>query len=259
LGLKVVETWKGEPTERAVVRYMPSLGCPAPAHYEVGEHVVAFLFKDDEGGWRTRGMSYGSLYPHFDELETLEGAVRAVASEDKRSWHVARSADPVTRWHGLYELVPNIDGRHHYYDRTDREQYPLSGDEQRIIAEGFVARPKLDVTFAMTLAALRGYDSRAVDRLAVAGIDELLTWEYPPSWATAALLETLIRHGVEPPPPKAPPKDDDPIFWAREETDRATELTRIWIGNRLDLVAAETPKFVRRRPRVRSVGQDTPL
>jgi len=64
---------------------------------------------------------------HADsELASYRTAVHRFLSPENKGTRldklVTMAADPTTRWHGLYQLVPGSDEDHAYYDRTARPQ-----------------------------------------------------------------------------------------------------------------------------------------
>lgn len=266
--LEVLETWRGPSLEVVRVPYPAGLLCPAPPRYVVGELVLAFL-AEEEGEWRTVALSYGTLYPHFDELEIWRErvasaiALRAngeVTGAQRQRWLVETAARAATRWHGVYELNPAADRLHSYYDRTRPKVGVLTAEEVEILARGLTKEPVIDTNLVAILDLLRGHPSREVDALAVAASDLLAGLEEPPYFFDALVQLTLERLGkVERPPEPAPAGElDDPLLvgvphqapWAKQAW--AAVRATIQIGT--SSVALGGP----RSPRVRGTGGETP-
>ncbi len=203
--LKVVETLKGPELESIRVPYAANMACPTPARYSENETVVAFLARD-QGGWRTVALSYGTLYPkgaEVDDLSTMIAAARAIQESPapsktkelrKREWLVQATALPGTRWHGLYELEPGSDRIRSFYDRSGKpKQTRLAKRHRELLAEAFVKAPKMDPTFSMMLAILRGHQDPLVDQVALGGLEGLLALETLPWWVQDLMWAVLAR------------------------------------------------------------------
>lgn len=204
--LVVQEVWKGAEVSRVRVEFPASLICPAPPRYEVNEQVLAFLARDEDAGWRTVGLSYGTLYPQPDDIEDFRTlvseavhiqAVPWLREPAKRQWLVNAASSSATRWHALYELLPETDRLHNFYDSTDGQDRVSSLTLSQLdqIARGFVEDPPVDRTLPMALAVLETYGSNEVDEAAVFAIEALLLEEYVPWWIPDALLRVLMRYG----------------------------------------------------------------
>lgn len=205
--LRVLETWKGPRRERLTVRYEATMICPAPAVYLAGERVLAFLSRDRGGSWTTLGLSYGSLYPRGAEVDDyrelvrwairLQRSPRAGRAGERLEWLVEAASRPGTRWHGLYELHPQADWIHAYYDQSARPaaERRLARRHLQKIADGFVAAPPTDGTLPMALAVLAGWQAEDVDLTATSVIEALVAADRPPYWVRDALGLLLLRLG----------------------------------------------------------------
>lgn len=202
--LRILETWKGSADGEIEVRFPGDLVCPAPPRYVEDEDVVAFLSLTEKG-WTTIALSYGTLYPeNREELANLQRMVgRAVSLQekgrispaDRLDWLVEAAALPGTRWHGLYELEPQGDEVHSFYDREDREAFSLSPAHRQRIARGFVERPVTDFTLPMILRLLAGHADPQVDETAAAALEGAAAEKRLPHWFGEALVLVLERFG----------------------------------------------------------------
>jgi hypothetical protein len=219
--LSVTEAWKGHPGARIEVPYPGGMICPAPPRYEVGLPVIAFLEHDKRGRYDTVGLSYGTLYPEPNEVETYKALVKLAvaarsiedaATRDKArvDWHVRAAIAPATRWHGIYALAPEGDALHAFYDRQPRKPMMLSADQLTALARGFVAAPVMDVTMPMMLKVLAAHRDPAVDETAVAAVDTALAWKQPPFW-TVELVTLTSGRLMQKLPPIRRGKDRDEL------------------------------------------------
>ena len=242
--LRVSQTLKGPRMKTVEVPYEADLPCPAPARYAVDETVVAFLEREP-GGWRTVSRSYGTLYPEGDEMQDVLTMVRAALAIQrtvseveemkarKTDWLVQAVALPGTRWHGLHQLAPKdarISGR-------DGQPARLTvGDRHRaLLAEAFVQAPRLDYTFPLMLALLRGVEDSRVDELALGVLERQLALERPPYWIRSLLWMVLARWGDARPPARLEPLDVEPWEVGPEH------LRRIWSEAKLELEIPDVP------------------
>lgn len=175
--LKVLERWHGPELDEVRVSFPEQLICPAPPLYIKGEVVLAFLARSDTG-WETIGLSYGTLYPHLDELDAWREAVAAVlllrargepTEAERRRWLVETAARAATRWHGVWELNPYPGPL--YGPRARTSSSSLNAEETAILARGLAREPTLDEDLIAVLDLLRGHPSRELDAIAVAGMD----------------------------------------------------------------------------------------
>lgn len=201
--LKVRETWKGSvhPGERIDVHFAANLDCAAPARYEPGLSVVAFLMKQRRQ-WHTVALSYGTRYPEnpsevkaFRHVVTAAREAQALrtATENsqetpefeaaRRDWRVLAALHPATRWDGLHgaTLGPGLTPAH-----------------QQQLARALVEHPPFDPKLLQMLAALREYPSKDVDRTTANILEILITKEGALEWTGFALDRLRERYGEKP-------------------------------------------------------------
>lgn len=123
--------------------------CPAPAHYEKGTTVLAFLDKEKKG-YSTHALSYGSKtldelgYTSYKERIFEIQKILKIQNEQEKTtktldWLISCAVNPVTRWEGIYELSPQSDFMS-YYDQdkeTYQRKYILTEDQKSILREAF--------------------------------------------------------------------------------------------------------------------------
>ncbi|TQF12883.1 hypothetical protein FJV41_26765 [Myxococcus llanfairpwllgwyngyllgogerychwyrndrobwllllantysiliogogogochensis] len=225
--LRVREAWKGNARqgEQLEVHWI-ELACPAPARFEKGLAVVAFL-THRAGKWRAVAKSYGTRYPASnDDLEAYRRAVTLARNAHEKwtqerivgrggnleaarvDWQVRVSAHPATRWDGLYGLVPEGDSARAFYDGRVRTPVVLTGAQREQLARGFVERPPLDRALPMMLKALRGHSDKEVDLMAARALETALTLDGPPGWVPRAFSLLRERFGEKLPPRRAPTQEE---------------------------------------------------
>jgi hypothetical protein len=195
--LEVLETWKGSAPEEVRVAF-PTFICPAPPRYVEGELVLAFLRTSETkyqtlADYRTVGLSYGSLYPQLDEIEVWRAAVslamelhvhRKPTADEHRRWLVEVAARRPTRWHGIYDLDEIA---------RARGKLSLTAIEMSVLARGIVNEPSLDSSLVTALRLLRDHQSRELDRVATAAVDELMRDAPTPADFDELVVLTLDR------------------------------------------------------------------
>ena len=267
--LDLREIWKGSAASIIEVVYPQGLLCPAPPRFVVGERVLAFLGRDQAEAWYAVGLSYGTLYPDDAELADFRAATESALElqavrqglsarrqRDLRiEWLVEAASRPGTRWHGLYELHPQSDGLHSYYDRSRPRlagRPALRAEQLQRIARGFTHQPPLDRTLPMALGVLDSLTSPKVDQAAAAAIATLVAREQAPYWIRDALMLLLRRLGDEDPAAR--------IAVLGELHDRVeTETLRgLWRQITAQYRLGEVEPLADREPRVGGVGSDTP-
>ncbi len=118
--LRVLRSLKGPASHDDAISVVFASGmlCPSPAHYPVGETVLAFLSQDEDdltGVYRTVALSYGSksLAPadlavyvtRIRELLALEEGSKSPARQaGLNEWITEVMAHPATRYEGLIDL-----------------------------------------------------------------------------------------------------------------------------------------------------------
>ncbi len=114
--LRIISCLKGAGQDVVVVYYNPHMVCPAPARFEEGTSVLAFLVPSEkEPGYRTCSLSYGAkmltgeeLKAYLARIEDLKTIV-AIDDEDLRvqkttEWLMKCVEEQATRWEGLLDL-----------------------------------------------------------------------------------------------------------------------------------------------------------
>ena len=139
------------------VHFSPGMICPAPARYEEGTQVLAFLGKNKHGGgYYTHALSYGSKTLETEdylvykrriiEMQNIqlmdEGEAKNALLLD---WFVNCATHPATRWEGTYELSALSDFMS-FYDQDEegvRKQYELLDYHKLALAEALFATEDL--------------------------------------------------------------------------------------------------------------------
>jgi len=261
--LRVRESWKGEVLAAVNVNFDSNMMCPAAPRYAKGKVVAAFLGREEDH-WSTVALSYGTLYPAAGEIEDFRARVKEAVElqarpeldpEDKTEWLVRAASRPSTRWHGLYELIPESDGLHFYYDqkggtRTGREH--LTPAQLTRIARGFVTQPSVDRTLPMILSLFQDLPYHAFDRAAIAVVEALLLRDTVPWWFDDALEPLLKRLGD--------PDPESRLRSVRERFERKDmkALREIWKQTKKDLDLPEVPAARDQAAEVWGVGSNTP-
>ncbi len=263
--LEVDEVWKGEAGVSVEVPFPRSMICPAPPVYAENHSVLAFLAWDEaSGAWSTVALSYGTLYPAADELADFRRLTRQALTLQKGrrlrrpavGWLIEAAASPATRWHGLYELIPELDRLHAFYDDLSERpatRFRLSSDHLAVLAGGFARMPRVDPTTPMALGALLDYRSKEVDRAAAAVVEAALADEQPAYWLPEAVFLTLDRFGDPNPRQRLAALQEGPARRAPIEAWRA-----LWQQARVELGIPAVPPAERRDRDVWGVGEGTP-
>lgn len=213
--LRVVEVWKGDADGDIEVAFGSGVICPAPAHYEEGATVLAFLERPDQetaptrdasdARWRTVGLSYGSLYPRDEDLPLFRDLVAdAVALQSRghvpeaarRAWHVGAATHRATRWHGLMGLPLAVEGMRDDDDDPDshRRSEPTA-DERRELMRGFADEPSDDDTIAMMLVFVGRQRDDAFDQAVLGQLERALAEDEIGYWLPDALARMTERFG----------------------------------------------------------------
>jgi hypothetical protein len=213
--LRVAETWKGDGGTDVDVAFGSGVICPAPAHYEAGATVLAFLARPDEKTaltkdapdvrWRTVSLSYGSLYPRDEDLPILRDlVVEALALQSRgpvpeaarRAWHVRAATHRATRWHGLMGLPLPVEGMGDGDGGpgSPRRSEPAP-DERREVLRGFADDPSDDGTIAMTLVFVGRQPDDAFDQAMLGQLERVLADDDIAYWLPDALARMAERFG----------------------------------------------------------------
>jgi len=277
--LRIREAWKGQAPkgERLGVTFHPSVICPAPPRYEPGHAVVAFLVRQGETWW-TAALSYGTRYP-ADAVETeayrqavtrahraqvratqpATGSPKTDLEQGRLDWLVFVATQPALRWDGLYDLVPQADTNHFFYDRSPAQTAPsLTQSHREQLADSFVKHPPNDQTLPMLLAVLRGHKNTAVDAVAASALESVFQnrKQAPPDWTGLALDLLRERLGEKPVKPTAPLEDP---LQATASGDDASDLGQRWERfkqrHHLKPLVQSPPPH---KPLVPGTGGDTP-
>lgn len=232
--LRVREVWKGRASEtlwielplhrvgsqfarrllRRIVRDLAS-PVPSPGPIEAPETVVAFFDRSDlsEDSRRAGKALFVRLLPQPGDTEGWREVVAAAVDvQGKRPYDTAGALSPEESFGPLYHrwrvlaLARRVtrqqlldDGETVTPDalrRSSRSAVSTRGD-QTVLAEGFVREPSLGFGLAQILFLLRGYESPALDEMAVGCVESMLANTDPlPGDAGMAAALTLERHGA---------------------------------------------------------------
>ena len=131
------------------VLFTPGMICPAPAHYEKGTAVLAFLDKKKKR-FSTHALSYGAKTMNKSAFEVYKKRILEIQhilsiknGEEKNiktiDWLISCAVNSDTRWEGIYELSPESDFMS-YYDQ-DKEtfirKYGLNDNQKSRLREAF--------------------------------------------------------------------------------------------------------------------------
>jgi hypothetical protein len=160
VALDIERVLKGDPGVGVlVVPHERGFICPAPARYEIGSRVLAFVDRTDSGGFRTHALSYGAKTLEPADLAVyLQRIAEQLAIErmpegpdrlaEQVEWLVRCAEHPATRWEGAYELVTDVDGRfgaRRSADRTSAYAKALTGAQRERLRAAFLAAESLDL------------------------------------------------------------------------------------------------------------------
>jgi hypothetical protein len=266
--LSVLETWHGNEMDWIDVRFPAGMICPAPPVYAKGRTVLAFLELEKDGQFSTVGLSYGTFYPDEEGIDALREVVAQARelhanglfeTEDRRGWLVFAATRRATRWSALYELVPESDEVHYFYDTKARSpRLPVTHQEMAAIADGFVRAPSLDQTFLMTLGLLGTQDHDAFDATAVAVFDAVMSSQPIPRWAKNALPLLFSRFELDAPATSAVvTSPEHPDRWSVHPHALDADLLDIWLEARKRIRIRAVPVLELERPPM-PVGGNTP-
>jgi hypothetical protein len=129
------------------VFFSPNMICPAPAHYEVGTSVLAFLRRlENKGEYVTHALSYGAKTLDVSEYQIYKQRIlemheimKITDGEEKVTqtidWLLTCALNPATRWEGIYELSPQSDFMSYYDEDLDIlvPKAPLTKQQKALI------------------------------------------------------------------------------------------------------------------------------
>ncbi len=153
VALDVEKILKGRlPVGTIVVPHELGTVCPAPARYEVGTRVLAFLDGGQSGTFTTHALSYGAktlddagLGVYLERIEEQlaiqhmpEGSERLAAQVE---WLVKCAEHPATRWEGAYEFTTDVGRRIHGPTRFARE---LSHPQRERLRAAYLSAESFD-------------------------------------------------------------------------------------------------------------------
>lgn len=157
VALDIEQLLKGALAVRTIVLpHDVGLICPAPARYEVGTRVLAFLDRTERGGFVTHALSYGAktldeagLIAYRERIEEQleiermqEGPERLAAQVE---WLVACAEHPATRWEGAYEFSTDAEARIRR-DSSDPARFSraLSGAQRERLRRAYLSADSFD-------------------------------------------------------------------------------------------------------------------
>lgn len=130
--------------------------CPAPARYEVGTRVLAFLYRTERGDFRTHALSYGAktldpagLAVYLKRIEEQfaieripEGPGRLAAQVE---WLVTCAEHSATRWEGAYEFTTEVEPeRRRHYGVPTRFARELSDAQRERLRAAYLSAEAFD-------------------------------------------------------------------------------------------------------------------
>lgn len=144
--LLIRQLWQGNIISDTIkVFYEPGLICPAPPQFDKGAEIIAFLDpkSDSDKDYEVHALSYGVkiMYQHefittyklrIKEMqEIIKIADPKQRVQETQQWLVSCAENPITRWEGVYELMPQS----HFmslYDRSENtESFRITVDEKQ--------------------------------------------------------------------------------------------------------------------------------
>lgn len=212
--------------------------CPAPARYEKGTTVLAFLDKNKKG-YSTHALSYGSkiidqndykIYKsRIIEIQNILKLKNEVEKTEKTiNWLITCAVDSTTRWEGIYELSPQSDFMS-YYDQ-DKEtfirKYELNDTQKSRLRKAFFAIGEL--TYAdMGLIDLivKKNDTELIDFL----IDKLKKSDIEKMWYKDFLMSRIAEFTNRDDLRKIVQKIESLDYMDKNRNDKANKLAKEFI------------------------------
>ncbi|MFD2564991.1 hypothetical protein [Aquimarina rubra] len=157
--LEIREVLQGKiKTDTIYVYYYPGMICPAPANYQKGTTVLAFLDKNKKNeGFSTHALSYGSktleqkgIKLYKSRIQEMQAIQKIRNKEEKLTktldWLIRCASHQETRWEGTYELSPESDFMS-FYDRdkeTFIKKYELSDIQKTTLRKVLFSDPEIE-------------------------------------------------------------------------------------------------------------------
>jgi hypothetical protein len=155
----------------------------------------------------------------------------------------------------LYELMPQGDSLHSYYDQTLDARVGkarLTSTQYETLAMGFVAQPSADRTLPMFLTLFNGRPHHALDRAAMGAVERILLSDRAPWWIGEAMTLLLRRLGDPAPEVRLAPLGD-----TFDDKDMRT-IRDIWSRAKSELGLPDIPAVPDSNLEVGGVGANTP-
>lgn len=182
-------------TKTVKVYFASGLICPAPGTFDKDETVLAFIDKKEKSdGYSVHALSYGvrhGLSPSGYQLiktrvKEMQDILKMGDKEELDAavldWLVTCSEYKVTRWDGVYELLPESDFMS-YYDRdgdANRKDIYLSGDQRKRIFNTVIRLDTLEYDELGLVDMATGIDDAALLSVLKKGLlltDTVYLWE----------------------------------------------------------------------------------
>ena len=203
--LEVKEVLQGSEHKSLIeVYFSPNTICPAPAHYEEGSQVLAFLDKRQRHyAYETHALSYGAKTLNEEDYQVYkqrivemqaiqkmdEGEARNVLTLD---WIVDCAVHPATRWEGTYELSAFSDFMSFYDEDTETvlKQYELAEYHKEALEKALFAIDTIGID-----------DMGIVDLVAREEPEEVLTFlqeqlkaaDLEKMWYSKSIMERIVE------------------------------------------------------------------
>lgn len=187
------------------VYYAAGMICPAPARYNTGDRIIAFLDRntDHKNVFSTPALSYGvkSFSSGEDRniyvnriLEMQE--IRAISKPAKKheeiiNWLVKCASHPVTRWEGVYELSPESDFMSYYdTDKSMKKSVFLSVAQKELLFKSFMSIDEPDHADLYLIDIIAGVnDVTVLDKLK----KSLVNAEPDADWVSSIMMTYIVR------------------------------------------------------------------
>lgn len=237
--LKIDEVLQGKITDSAIhVSYYPYFICPAPAHFEKGTTIVAFLDKKDKT-FTVHALSYGTktvtpegarLYK--ERIKEMQNILRIADKDDQfiqtTEWLVKCSEHPATRHEGVYELSRESDFMS-YYDRTqgDPFQFMLTAHQKERLKDALLSTKDftyselglVDLVYAANQEVVYHY---LLDALQKIQEDNL--------WMASAIMQRLTVYKSSPRLNELVSTYDDKMFESRYDSKVMMPIIQDFLG-----------------------------